>query len=216
MIVWLASFPRSGNSFFRVVCRRLYGLENYSIYPEKHSPVDAATLSRMAEASERYLIKTHEMASDSNPAICLVRDGRDALVSLAWYKLSGSAASNTEISEKDFQKALRNEILSTEFGGWSSNMLSWIRRPEQKVIIRFEDLVKEPEKITSLALGATGFNVNKKRGGDVPSFDELHERNPHLYRKGQVGGWKAQMPPDLEVLFWKKHSEAMDALGYVR
>ena len=32
-MIWLASFPRSGNTFFRNVMFELYGLESYDYYP---------------------------------------------------------------------------------------------------------------------------------------------------------------------------------------
>jgi hypothetical protein len=32
MIVWLASFPRSGNTFLRIVLHRLYGVRTSTVY----------------------------------------------------------------------------------------------------------------------------------------------------------------------------------------
>lgn len=32
MIVWLASYPRSGNTFLRVLFRHVFGIETYSVY----------------------------------------------------------------------------------------------------------------------------------------------------------------------------------------
>ncbi len=38
MIVWLASYPRSGNTFLRLVLHRLFGVPTYSVY-EDDDPV---------------------------------------------------------------------------------------------------------------------------------------------------------------------------------
>jgi hypothetical protein len=38
VIVWLASYPRSGNTFLRVVLHNLYGVPTYSVY-EDDDPV---------------------------------------------------------------------------------------------------------------------------------------------------------------------------------
>ena len=38
MIVWLASYPRSGNTFLRVVLHNVYGVSTYSVY-EDNDPV---------------------------------------------------------------------------------------------------------------------------------------------------------------------------------
>ncbi len=96
MIVWLASFPRSGNTFLRIVLHRLYGLPTYSIYDDddpvaQRVGVGLVGYSRkppsreeMVESSRIYFTKTHKRPkNDAFPAIYLVRDGRDALVSLA-------------------------------------------------------------------------------------------------------------------------------------
>jgi hypothetical protein len=34
MIVWLASFPRSGNTMLRILLHRFYGRLSYSLYEE--------------------------------------------------------------------------------------------------------------------------------------------------------------------------------------
>ena len=34
VIVWLASYPRSGNTFLRIVLHRLYGVPTYSVYDD--------------------------------------------------------------------------------------------------------------------------------------------------------------------------------------
>ena len=34
MIVWLASFPRSGNTMLRILLHRFYGRLSYSLYDE--------------------------------------------------------------------------------------------------------------------------------------------------------------------------------------
>ena len=85
MIYWLASFPRSGNSFFRRVCRYNFKFIVYSKYTEKKAPVDQETLIKMAKSPEPYVVKTHDLPMDDAPAIYLVRDGRDALISYAWW-----------------------------------------------------------------------------------------------------------------------------------
>jgi hypothetical protein len=214
MIVWLASFPRSGNSFFRLISKNLFGQNIYSIYPEKKLPVNETELLKMTQDSRIHLVKTHELPSDSNPAIYLVRDGRDALVSLAWFYLESQASAGRDISQRQFNRKLKKEILSRTFGGWSKNCLSWIQRPGQTAVIRFEDLTSDPVAEVAKAFGAVGLASEKREFLNPPTFDELHLQNPVLFRKGKVGGWKEHMPEKLHRLFWKKHGEAMRLLGY--
>lgn len=214
MIVWLASFPRSGNSFFRVASKSLFDQKIYSIYPEKNAPVSAGELEDMRQDSSVYLVKTHEMPIDSSPAIYLVRDGRDSLVSLAWFHLTSRTDPDRKVSTRKFNKTLKKEILSKRFGGWSDNCRAWTQRPEQTVIIRFEDLISKPQELVPNALEAIGLGQNRNERLEPPTFEELHQQNPFLFRKGKIGGWRNQMSEDLHTLFWKKQGEAMRLLGY--
>lgn len=98
MIVWIASYPRSGNTFMRILLHRLYGATSSTIYDvdgvaprlgadlvgyKKHS----MPYRSMRESDTVHFVKTHrpcdELVSNEDRAICLVRDGRDAVVSWA-------------------------------------------------------------------------------------------------------------------------------------
>ena len=75
MIVWVASFPRSGNTFLRIVLNRLYGVRTSTVYDvdgvaarlgadligfeERPAAVEA-----MREAQEVYFVKTHRPRGD--------------------------------------------------------------------------------------------------------------------------------------------------------
>ncbi|HMJ91237.1 MAG TPA: hypothetical protein VK530_15560, partial [Candidatus Acidoferrum sp.] len=90
MIVWLASYPRSGNTFFRIVLHHVYNLKTFSVYNdpelEKIGVAEVvghetmpASLDELRSSSEVFFVKTHELPADKDPAIYIVRDGRDAL-----------------------------------------------------------------------------------------------------------------------------------------
>jgi hypothetical protein len=52
--------------------------------------------------------------------------------------------------------------------------------------------------------------------GSAPSFEELKARDPRSFPKGKAGGWKEEMPGELEKLFWNLHGATMARLGYPR
>jgi len=118
VIVLLASFPRSGNTYFRILLHHLYAVPTYTgLYSgdDLETDVDAGYLTghqslpaeariasrsgnvararvildRMEASDEVYFINTHntwtELQRPAYRTVLLVRDGRDALVSLAWY-----------------------------------------------------------------------------------------------------------------------------------
>ena len=225
MIVWLASYPRSGNTYFRVLLNHFYGLKSYSIYKEKRLAkqfkfhdltelaLDHESLAEMARNSELYFIKTHELPQNNSPAIYLVRDGRDALVSYAWYIL------NFESGRTNFNDVLLNLIVNSDFfGGWSSHVLKWGQRKAPTAIVRFEDLTRtsDPSDIIKQALNEINCQTYEKRTtiGPLPVFEELHQFSPQFFRKGQIGSWKTEMSSEYHDLFWLIHGEAMRQMGY--
>jgi hypothetical protein len=235
MIIWLASYPRSGNTFFRILLNSLYGIKTYSLYNDSnfeklgasetvgHLPLPAS-VEDLAGRKEVYFVKTHGFPIDENPAIYLVRDGRDALVSYARYIQSFEKKSlvKSVLGLESFQANLKdlikgNDKLAREIGTWNENVLRWVRqRPKGKtVVIRYEDLVKDPESELSNALKSLGLSQEKVDGGTKPSFEELHAKWPEFFRKGKSGSWREEMSEELHKLFWDRQGEAMAAVGYV-
>jgi hypothetical protein len=125
MLLWLASFPRSGNTFFRVLLKQLYGLSSFDLH-QPHPPfrpqfkhmIGEAVLdlppSELARDGRLHIVKTHELPQEDYPAIYLVRDGRDAIASYARFLLdSGYYGSGA-----DYPSVLRRLIESSEsYGG---------------------------------------------------------------------------------------------------
>jgi len=92
VIVWVASYPRSGTTFARIPLHYLVGISRRTVYPIANDvrtiqPVigqlpSEISLPEMAAAPEHFFVKTHELPGEDDwPAIYLVRDGRDALLS---------------------------------------------------------------------------------------------------------------------------------------
>jgi hypothetical protein len=228
MLVWLGSYPRSGNTFFRIVAHALYGIKTYSIYndrvleerPEIAEIVGHVHLDRsiqdVVRGDDVSLVKTHELApADGHPGIYIVRDGRDALVSYAHYVLSFEGGDQSVDSDEAFTSTLHDLILqSSGFGGWSANVSSWLGRP-RTAVIRFDDLIVEPVAVVRKALGSAGLSLEgSSEACMIPNFQELHRAMPEFFGKGQVGRWTSEMPDDLHELFWECHAESMRALGY--
>jgi hypothetical protein len=224
MTIWLASYPRSGNTCARIALRYLFGIPSRSIYPEHDmeglGPVIGELPPEMdvEPASECCFLKTHEMPGEDHwPAIYLVRDGRDTLVSYAHYVLSEERGISPGSDRELFLRTLQELILSRErFGGWGQHILAWTQRTAPNCVVRFEDLIAGPEKELRRALAAIGGLQLTQTGVSLPSFEKLHQAVPWFFRSGKVGAWPAQMPPYLQALFWEHHGEAMEALGYGR
>jgi hypothetical protein len=225
-MIWLASYPRSGNTFFRIVLSEVYGIESRTYHREAAYPVD--------EDYDKYpVVKTHllprQLVPDDPdiPAVYLVRDGRDVVVSMAHQRKDIIA------KDSDFTQNLEAVILAkkgSHFGGWSKNIVQWLQRAE--IVIRFEDLIKNPiecvERLRPI------IELPEPKIERVPSFEELRSRDfkygsglehgfskeerevqrRNFFRRGKVGSWREDMSEEMQELFWYMHGDAMEKLGY--
>jgi hypothetical protein len=224
MMIWLASFPRSGNTFFRIVLSEVYGIESkaYNLGDELPCPDDG---------NGPLVVKTHLQPSKlpkeyaGFPAVYLVRDGRDSLVSVAHQK------KDFVNTGTDFENNLIDSIvapLGTHFGGWHRNVSEWLDKAE--IVIKFEDLIENPiECIEKLRMYIDLPEPNIDR---LPTFNDLkqkdfnyggknkkltkEERRDKFFRRGKVGAWQDEMPEYLHSLFWMKSGDVMSRLGYVK
>ncbi len=222
MIV-LVSFPRSGNTFFRNLLYELYGLESSTFHTEEGRDLDEnwATFP---------VVKTH-LLPDQLPAelkgrkvVYIVRDGRDALVSIAHHR--------KDIIEPgtDFYNNLLQATIAAEgsyFGGWSENVAAWTEKAD--LVIRYEDLITDPIRETERLRSFIDLPPPKKE--KLPTFQDLKFGQPKYgagagnkfdpgilkknFRKGKRGSWKEEMPEELHRLFWQLHGKQMRALNYV-
>lgn len=232
MIVWLASFPRSGNTFLRLLLHHLYGVHTHDIYVNLPDPIDRSnmkdlstlvgyksyqSLDDLVHSEEIAFVKTHELSNDDHAAIYVIRDGRDSLTSYAHFILANEIKCPPSQYANTYAKTLRKIIYYTDrFGGWSRNVTSWMNRKGPTAVIRYEDLVANPMGTLKHALDYLKLELQPAAGEVTLSFEELKEISPQFFRKGKVGSHKDEMPAHLEAMFWKYHGRMMDELGYKR
>lgn len=219
-MITLVSYPRSGNTFLRNVLFEVYGIPSRTYHLEAHGPDKGW--------EDAVVVKTHLLPGQlpvelrNRKVVYLLRDGRDALVSLAHHRKDIIAP------ESDFETNLMEAIYAAEgshFGGWSKHVSAWL--PHADLVIRFEDLIADPiaacnglkdllrmpeakpEKLPhfeGLKFGVPEYGSGKySHGGSLAS---------HWFRKGLVNGWKEEMRPSMFRLFWHLHGETMEAVSY--
>ncbi|MBK7344747.1 MAG: sulfotransferase domain-containing protein [Saprospiraceae bacterium] len=161
MLIWLASFPRSGNTFARNVLYQVYGLESTEVNEE--------SLKFTSTYEEYAVVKTHlrpgqiPLDQSNCPVICLVRDGRDSLVSIAHHR------TNIVAPGSDFLQNLEEATHAEKgsyFGGWGVNVYEWIQKAQ--VVIRFEDLILDP--VGQLERLRTFIDLPKPDRNNLPTF----------------------------------------------
>jgi len=225
-MIWLASFPRSGNTYFRNILFEVYGIESSTYHHEKDYPVEA-------NYRDYPVVKTHllphqlEPLDPSIPAVYLVRDGRDATISLAHHRSDLVAPGSDLIENVDL--SIR-AAAGSFFGGWSENVRQWITRAS--IVIRYEDLLEDPigqverlraimdlpepnpEKLPTfqqLKSGEAEYGAKQKVSEDNKEIEHYASKN---FRKGRSGSWREELPEEQQTMFWHHHGETMELLGY--
>lgn len=222
MIIWLASYPRSGNSLLRLMLKTVWNLNSFSIYGDGGDLEDPsvarlvghesltgsfpAIYPQLLEADRFYPIKTHEIPIDHEKAIYVVRDGRAASRSYCHYRRAFNGCS-------DESSTLRDVIVGcTPYGSWSNHLDLWnpTERPNT-LVVKYEQMLAEPA--VSIAQIAAFLTIEPK----FPwrnSFDELARREPRYFRAGATNRpHEALSGTELE-LFWALHGPWMRRLGY--
>ena len=227
MIVWVASFPRSGNTFLRIVLHRLYGVRTSTVYDVDGVAVRLGkdlvgftdrpgSLADMRAAVEPHFVKTHRQrdadVDEDDRAICLVRDGRDALVS--WARQASEQEPST------YEDELRSKILRVKkagTGSWGTNVLSWLRpSAPHRVVLRYEDLIRDPRAAVIPVVATLAPALGLRPEATIPSLDELRGHDDRFFRRGRTGSHRDELPAELHRLFWSRidNQRAMALLGY--
>lgn len=195
-----------------------------------------AKLAELEQFRKFHNMKTHELPAEILPycvddvkIVYMIRDGRDACVSAAHHRCDLIAPGSDFI--ENLKQAI-NASMGSYFGGWSKNVEEWLKIAHR--VIFFEELVDDPIKVTEQLRGL--IDMPEPDTAKVPTFESQREGKAHFgggarpqlseeekdefnkkfFRKGKVGGWKEEMPEDLQELFWEKHGATMEKVGYMK
>ncbi len=221
MIIWLASYPRSGNTFTRTILWKLLGQKTYSTYPKEMHRMDTEEMGKVVgheelpedfnlqearDCDKVFFIKTHEKNSplfDQDKVIYIVRDGRDAVCSYFHFQR------NFDHTTPSLIEIIRDERFPSD---WSEHVQSWHPQTRPNTLfLRFEQITKDP---IGTARQISKFASVPVQSDQIPSFEELHALSPKFFRQGKNNGYKQQMTPSEHKFFWLKHGEAMREMGY--
>lgn len=192
----------------RTVLYRCFGMRSASIY--RHDLGGREGIEQLAGHIEHapdgrldfgdqpmQLIKTHAPPFDERPAIYVVRDGRDAVVSL--YHFLHERHTLDELVEGN-----------NHFGSWADHLIAW--EPQTRpntLLLRYEELVNDLglciEEIAE-------FLKLTPVASSMPPRDELAQLDGRWIRPENA----KRVTLDGPVLqhFWEVNGAAMQAFGY--
>ena len=207
-ITWLASFPRSGNTFLRTILFHCFGIKTASIYPRdlggkkiledfvghiEHNQDKTITFQK----GSIPIIKTHKLNKDNNRAIYVVRDGRAASISL--WQFYGK-----KISKKDI-------ILgNTRFGKWKDHLISWdpLKR-KNTLLVKYEDIGNDFGSVLSSISNFLDKDIINKK---LPTRDTIAFFDGRWVRSKT--DWREYMSCEELELFNELNHSFMEEYGY--
>jgi hypothetical protein len=216
-LIWIASYPKSGNTWVRFfVCNLLFGRQNTAAALTALAP-DVHEMARTSEAGPSGLLKTHFAYSGELPhaartvaAIYVLRHPADVLASNFFYSQRSSAQPNT--SPAAFDTYVETFIaerggprwLELGMGRWDDHVRSWLHAPFPVLRIRYEDLTSDAlGSGTSIARvvrpGCTEAEV--REAVENSSFERMREVEREDIRGQRVG------------IFYKPYLEGSIAAG---
>ena len=207
-ITWLASYPRSGNTYLRTILFNCFGIKTASIYPKdlggnkilenfvghiEHNQNKTITFQK----NSIPIIKTHKLNQDENRSIYIIRDGRAASVSL--WNFYGK-----KIPIKDI-------ILGNHhFGTWKDHLISWnpLKRPNT-LLIKYEDILCNFEYVLNSIENFLEIKLLSKK---LPSRDTVALFDGRWVRSKT--DWKEKISSEELNLFNKINYPFLKEFGY--
>lgn len=217
---FIASYPRSGNTWLRFVLFDILVSGQTSGFDQVNHIIAEVGLHQPALKllpGEGRLIKTHEAYRQPyRKAIYLVRDVRDVVLSeFAYQKALGWVPD-------DFEGFLRRFLAGdvNPYGAWHEHVPGWVNSPLAStpnfLLIKFEELRRNTEQAVNRALDFLGVVVDPQvvrlaiANNTVEKMQEKEQRSPQLsntapkptaspesrfIRSGSVGGWRNRLTP---------------------
>lgn len=221
MIIWLASYPRSGNTLLRQIFRQVFDQDTYSDGNDRkdlgicgvgativgHRNYTVAwdefyTANRKSAPS--IFVKTHCAPRDSGKTIYVVRDGRAALVS--YFHFLRDLRGKNDLT---LRKVIHGD---TFWGSWSAHLDKW--QPQERpatLLLRYEDLRNRAEECIAAVADFAGLEPRRKWRSPL---QELREAMPGFFRSGEDHLNIKEMQGAEERDFWERHGAWMNKLGY--
>jgi hypothetical protein len=210
MTLWLASFPRSGNTLLRQVLFSGWGILTGSIYArdlgenvELIRSCGHVELRRTVRDGQRLLrnphnvpVKTHRLPEygPNDRAIYILRDGRASCVSL-WHFHKG---------RHTLEQVIRGE---TEFGTWSDHVQAWSAAPIVTTLLHYDDLAAGSDIVLAELIKVFG------QPSDDP-FEPVRKRSLLAAQDGvwvrPKSRWQDEWSDEAEALFRKHNHTALE------
>lgn len=236
--VFIASYPRSGNTWFRFLVanlksRNAAGFANLeSLVPDIYQNTDAA----LRRAPRPRILKSHEPFDARYPkVIYLVRDPRDVAVSYYHFLIKWRLLDDGSPIDRYITRFLDGDL---PFGSWADNVRSWIGEREADpnfILLRYEDLLSDPVSglrriapLLSLGIADTAAFEQAVARSSADRMRELEKKESHQWattrhtrgdkafvRAAGSGTWLKELPAEEAARIEQRWPDLMRRFGYL-
>lgn len=239
----LVSYPKAGSTWLRFILGNVMTGDDTDW---DNVRVASPPLGRLSEGRALLphggrLVRTHEPLDPAyepfgRPIVALIRDGRDIALSLLSSMQTFEAARYREV-----KGATVSEYLPRFLEGWGSSVGPWHEhtaraldaadaRPDEVLVVRYEDLRNEPTMLISRILEFVGLDIPPERVEHAVAANTMgrmrskekasktmaaHGQPPGTFvRKGVAGGWKEEFSEADRELFASVAGPVLLRAGY--
>lgn len=178
-IVWLASYPRSGNTWLRFLLQAYAGGGQIE---SRRLNADVPDIHRKGvvihpDAADSVLVKTHYLWSPSHPFaaqtrgfVYIVRHPKDVLLSFLQYRKlcrvlpEGDPTIDRKYALNYIKKFGDPAWIQANMGTWPEHVQSWLSQTTMPhVLIKYENLQSDPQRELEPMLKLIGLAVDHGR-----------------------------------------------------
>jgi hypothetical protein len=169
--------------------------------------------------AEKSNLRVSAVATELYPhgrELFLVRDFRDMVCSVFAF--------NEKRSVTGFGRAKAGSDMEyvKQLGGWVASLArAWERRRDRAHLVRYEELVQDPERALAELLDYVGVDsgadtIKEMLDGLTEDLPELREHPTSASAQSSVGRWRTELEPKLSEACDQTFGSALELFGYER
>lgn len=272
-LIWLASYPKSGNTWMRSFLHNLltnaqspvpinkldqFCLGESFIGPYTaiaRKPYDQLEMEEIARLRPRVqrdftrvspdsvFVKTHNFLGEwfgqplhnmevTAGGIYIVRNPLDVVLSAKSHFGGTLEQAIDQLADDTTMTALTPRHIPEVHTSWSNHVKSWTAHPNpQLLVLRYEDLLGNPQKHFQIMANFLGLNPSKERLDRAIRFssfkalkaqeeEEGFKERPQnseqaFFREGRAEQWREVLTPDQVRRIVSDHREQMERFNYI-
>lgn len=219
-VIWLASYPRSGNTLTRSIFKHNFGIHTYSLYNDKSDigkyeeirafvghkdgkwgfTIGSTQAQQIPAYPEKIfavkdvgpiIIKTHSQYHEYYRDFKVIYVIREPRSVLTSYV---SYKKNFTANPADGDQLLNELIFDGDpmSGFWSEHIEGWLSNKRENILIlKYEDIIGN----FSVVLDQISDFIDKKPiNRELADFSEFQKANSLFFRKGKKDSWRDSLP----------------------